>query len=420
MGKRKVAMLLLWVLFALCIRLPFNVEAKTSSSLEKEIEAKLRLLNKPAVKTIKSEDGDIIDCVDIYKQPAFDHPALRNHTIKMMPDFLLESRNSSSNDGSDSMIFQTWQKSGSCRKGTVPIRRILKEDLLRAASLDRFGQKPPAVFKNSTIGFNLNFSDLNAGSAFIPENRSSSYLVTLGYNYIGAQADINIWNPKVEMTDEFTTAQIWLKAGNGPDFESVESGWMVNPKLYRDRATRFFAYWTRDSYKSTGCFDLTCAGFVQTGQVALGATIGPLSSDFGPQYDLNVGLFLDADAGNWYLKIKNNVPVGYWPAEILGSLRHSATLVEWGGQVSSAKIKKEKPHTATGMGSGDFANGRYGHASYMRNVRIKDYSLSLKYPENVNAVAEEPYCYSSLNDVKYGVEPTFYFGGPGRRPPYCP
>jgi hypothetical protein len=30
-----------------------------------------------------SEDGDIIDCVDIYKQPAFDHPALKNHTIKV-------------------------------------------------------------------------------------------------------------------------------------------------------------------------------------------------------------------------------------------------------------------------------------------------------------------------------------------------
>ncbi|KAG5048253.1 hypothetical protein JHK85_009356 [Glycine max] len=41
-------------------------------------------------------------------------------------------------------VIYTWQKSGSCPKGTIPIRRILKEDLLRAASLDRFGQKPPS------------------------------------------------------------------------------------------------------------------------------------------------------------------------------------------------------------------------------------------------------------------------------------
>ncbi|KAM0944721.1 putative neprosin activation peptide [Dioscorea sansibarensis] len=55
------------------------------SSMENEelVEQKLKILNKPAVKSIKSEDGDIIDCVDIYKQPAFDHPLLKNHKIKV-------------------------------------------------------------------------------------------------------------------------------------------------------------------------------------------------------------------------------------------------------------------------------------------------------------------------------------------------
>lgn len=33
---------------------------------------------------LQSEDGDIIDCVDIYKQPAFDHPALKNHTLQVL------------------------------------------------------------------------------------------------------------------------------------------------------------------------------------------------------------------------------------------------------------------------------------------------------------------------------------------------
>jgi len=32
---------------------------------------------------IQGEDGDIIDCVDIYQQPAFDHPLLKNHTIQV-------------------------------------------------------------------------------------------------------------------------------------------------------------------------------------------------------------------------------------------------------------------------------------------------------------------------------------------------
>ncbi|KAI9085550.1 hypothetical protein K1719_032393 [Acacia pycnantha] len=50
-----------------------------------EVEKLLKKLNKPAVKSIKSPDGDIIDCVSILKQPAFDHPKLKNHKIKMRP-----------------------------------------------------------------------------------------------------------------------------------------------------------------------------------------------------------------------------------------------------------------------------------------------------------------------------------------------
>ncbi|ESW08799.1 hypothetical protein PHAVU_009G075700 [Phaseolus vulgaris] len=388
MWKRKGAVLFLWVLFAVCMRL--NVEAKSSSTLERQIEAKLKKLNKPAVKTIKSEDGDIIDCVNIYDQPAFDHPALKNHTIQMMPDYMLKSEDSSTEDDSESKLFQTWQKSGSCPKGTIPIRRISREDLLRADSLDSFGRKFPQHFENLTA---------DEGNQFIPENRSSAYLVTMGFNYIGAQAEINVWNPKVPEPDEFTTAQIWLKNNNNPYFESVESGWMVNPKLLGDDATRFFAYWTRDSYRSTGCFNLNCPGFVQTGQVVLGGKIEPISSHWGPQYDINVGMFLDPNTGNWYLKLSNNIPVGYWPAEILSSLRHSAILVEWGGQVASSNIKKETPHTRTQMGSGEFASGRFKDACFMRKIRIMDYSLQLKYPSYVSAMADEPYCYSSLNDI---------------------
>ncbi|CAF2126214.1 hypothetical protein HID58_010943 [Brassica napus] len=33
------------------------------------------------VVTIMSPDGDIVDCININEQPAFDHPLLRNHTV---------------------------------------------------------------------------------------------------------------------------------------------------------------------------------------------------------------------------------------------------------------------------------------------------------------------------------------------------
>ena len=112
--------------------------------------------------------------------------------------------------------------------------------------------------------------------------------------------------------------------------------------------------------------------------------------------------------------------IGYWPGEILSNLKQKAILVQWGGDVYSKKMKPGHPHTATGMGSGDYASGLWGGACYIKNVRILDYSLQLKYPEWVTTAAEEPYCYNSLNYQRsLAMEPIFFFGGPGRNP-NCP
>ncbi|TQD80131.1 hypothetical protein C1H46_034338 [Malus baccata] len=335
MGKRRSVLLLLVMgLFVFSVGAAdhhphVNSKAKQATL---EVHKKLKLLNKPGVKTIKSEDGDIVDCVHIYKQPAFDHPALRNHKIQ------------------------------------------------------------------------------------------AAILVTVGYSYIGAQGDINIWNPKVESPDEFTTAQIWLKNGPGDAFESVESGWVVNPKVYGDGSTRLFVYWTKDAYKSTGCFDLTCSGFVQTNKdIALGMALQPISSASGPQYQTTFSITKDFHTNNWWVRVGQNIPVGYFPGELFSYLtKGAASLVEWGGEVYSSKIKKNHPHTATGMGSGDFAWNKEGNACYIKQVRIIDYSQQLKYPEWVGTFTDEEYCYAAVNyAASLAEEPVFYFGGPGLHPPDC-
>ncbi|KAI5442957.1 hypothetical protein KIW84_011843 [Lathyrus oleraceus] len=360
---------------------------------------------------MQSEDGDIIDCVNIYQQPAFDHPALKNHTIQKIPTFLKESH---SNSQDYLKISQTWQKSGSCPKGTIPIRRILKKDLLRAASLNRFGIKPVALLNNST-----NTSNFNGSLEAITNSHSGAHLQTSGSNFIGADGNINIWNPKIELDGDSSTAQIWLKAGNGLDFESIEAGWMVNPNYYGNNDTRLFAYWTSDSYKTTGCFDLTCSGFVQTNnEFTLGGAITPISSDNGEQFELNIGIHLD-ELGHWWLKINRNVPIGYWPAGLFVSLKHSAVLVQWGGEVFSSKVRTSPPHTGTWMGSGYTAEDGFGHACFIRNIRIRDYSLQVKYPDSISIASQEPYCYSVFNDDRGGKDPEFYFGGSGRSVTGC-
>ncbi|KAI3967559.1 hypothetical protein MKW92_009259 [Papaver armeniacum] len=83
----------------------FHGEKPSISERQKEdmeLERQLKILNKKPIKTIMTKFGDIVDCIDIYKQPAFDHPSLKNHKIQMVPT------------------------------GTVPIRRTKKEDLINA------------------------------------------------------------------------------------------------------------------------------------------------------------------------------------------------------------------------------------------------------------------------------------------------
>ncbi|XWS64785.1 hypothetical protein CRYUN_Cryun05aG0033600 [Craigia yunnanensis] len=59
---------------------------KQVSSLRLErIQKHLEKINKLTLMTIKSPDGDIIDCVHKRKQPALDHPLLKNHKIQRVP-----------------------------------------------------------------------------------------------------------------------------------------------------------------------------------------------------------------------------------------------------------------------------------------------------------------------------------------------
>lgn len=178
----------------------------------------------------------------------------------------------------------------------------------------------------------------------------------------------------------------------------------------------------KDAYKSTGCFDLTCSGFVQTSHnVVLGASIDKMSTEGGPQFKIRVEINMDPETSNWWL-IVQDVGVGYWPAGsgLLNYLKHSATLVEWGGEVYSQNLKKITPHTRTAMGSGNMAAGLFGVACFISQIRIIDYSLQLKYPEHVTIYGDEYYCYSAQNyQSSLAMEPIFYFGGPGYHPPYC-
>uniref|UniRef100_A0A7N2LE89 Neprosin PEP catalytic domain-containing protein n=1 Tax=Quercus lobata TaxID=97700 RepID=A0A7N2LE89_QUELO len=352
-----------------------------------EVQQQLKRLNKPALKSIESPDGDIIDCVDIYKQPAFDHPLLKNHTIQMRPSsypegFSFDEINGVSSN-SEPEFTQPWHLNGRCPEGTIPIRRTKEEDLLRAGSIANFGRK-----KYHTNPHTQSNVDPN-----IHEN--ATYSETWD-QYYGMTADMNIWNPYTQEDNDSSSYQFWVMKGEyGQDLDSIEAGAMD------------------DAYQSTGCYNLLCPGFVHVDkEIALGAIVTPYSKYGGNQYALKFYVWKDVyGGGDWWMNI-NHRSFGYWPSSIFSILTDSGSRVSWGGEVINYNSGGQ--HTTTQMGSGHFAEEGPGKASFFKNLNVIDGKLSKRAPRDPVIFMTKPNCYS-IKD--YGG--FFYFGGPGRNP-NCP
>lgn len=379
-----------------------------------ELKQHLNLLNKPPVKSIKSPDGDIIDCIPISLQSAFDHPQLKNHSIQMVPSYhpeglFRDGKRVGKKEIGPQQITQLWHKNGRCSHGTIPVRRTRKDDLLRASSIQSFGKK-----KHKTIPrpkYAAPEPDL------INQNGHQHAIAYVeGDQYYGAKATINVWDPKIQQTNEFSLSQLWLLGGSfASDLNSIEAGWQVSPDLYGDNNTRLFTYWTSDAYQATGCYNLLCSGFIQVNnEIAMGASIYPLSNYRSSQYDISILVWKDPKEGNWWMQFGNDYVLGYWPAFLFSYLSDSASMVEWGGEVVNSE--SDGQHTTTQMGSGHFPNEGFSKASYVRNIQIVDESNNLRAPKDVGTFTEQSSCY----DIQLGRNGEwgdyFYYGGPGRNP----
>ncbi|XP_022145286.1 uncharacterized protein LOC111014774 [Momordica charantia] len=75
------------LLFVVCLSYHCSQASHSNLSREEELELEeqLKLLNRPSITTFETKEGEIIDCVDIHKQPALDHPSLKNHKVQIRP-----------------------------------------------------------------------------------------------------------------------------------------------------------------------------------------------------------------------------------------------------------------------------------------------------------------------------------------------
>ncbi|KAI3844629.1 hypothetical protein MKX03_026731 [Papaver bracteatum] len=381
---------------------------KTNSSKEGvddvEIERQLRDLNKKPVKTIITEVGDVIDCIDIYKQPAFDNPLLKDHKIQMSPRSI--SGKTRSQNISASSIFHGLQRER-CPLGTVPIRRMTREDLVNAKFL---AKKMEPINANGfpNIGFHYVYA-----LEVIP-----------GKKYFGGAASMSIHNLTVD-PDQFSTSQIWIVNTTTPDqMNGIQFGIMKNPSVVGGNLPRLFGFWVvRNGDQVGGCFNTACPGFIQTHPSVFIDQPFVHSSVYGQtSYDVHIMVYRAQDNdGHWWLKMgataETSEHVGYWPNNIFTLLRSSAKVVRYGGNVGTMSQASTPP-----MGNGFLPQLQdYKTTAYMRLMKyvneeeasIDLYSYSVR--TNNGTV---PQCYNIMFAGQIGGNwrNTIAYGGPGG---YC-
>ncbi|KAM3263380.1 hypothetical protein P3L10_000374 [Capsicum annuum] len=311
-------------------------EIKLSKLEELSLEKQLKLLNKPAVKTIKTTWGDTYDCVDFYKQPAFDHPLLKNHNFhpEMKPT-LSTIKQTPSNSTID--ISRTWIEKNGCPSGTVPIRRVTKDDLIRQR---RMPSREDFIFEAPLDDTNIILEERGVNTRAIVKTPDDSR-----NKFAGAGMVASLWNPSVEGAQNSACR---LKIQKGPD--SMQAGWRVDPTLYGDNKTRLFIHFQAGDRQ---CFDILCPGFVLiNSEIVLNIAHENVALQGAPHNrEITLYIVRDLTNGNWWLLYgENQDKVGFWPRDLFTSLQNDfVENVEWGGVTYTPPNSSNPP-----MGSGFF------------------------------------------------------------------
>ncbi|XP_017972631.1 PREDICTED: uncharacterized protein LOC18606541 [Theobroma cacao] len=265
------------LLFSLSFSIVINGLEGQKSFQDLDLE-QLRILNKPFLKSIKTDEC----CVNIDKQPAFDHPLLKNHQIQMEPSSPKGLKSAKSLPAKSLNI--EILKNGGCPSGTVPIKRTSKEDLIRAKLFLKSTQPTAAASPCYHV--------------------INSFVVIFKFFLI---AKINKQNPSVSNT-QFSEAFVRVRSGSQNQIDNIQVGWMAGKK---------------------GCYNMLCTGSVQVNKaIPLGFILHNISVYGGQKFDF--GYFISQN-------------IGYWPKSLFSSLSNAATQLTWGGGVFSSNNAGNPP-----------------------------------------------------------------------------
>ncbi|KAI3941304.1 hypothetical protein MKW92_033535 [Papaver armeniacum] len=393
--------LLLTIMVVFCVILGIEAQGRKYALPDEEdmeLENQLKVLNKPPIKSFQTKSGDILDCIDIYKQPAFDHPLLQNHKIQMKPNFKREVEINADTPVDHVVEFKT--KFGlpniRCPPSTVAIRRTKKKDLVNTKYLSS------------------SFTTYSTTNIPYKPYHFVSVEPSAGQIYYGGKTTVTTENPIVG-PDQFSTAQIWVQNGPVEEINSIELGWAVHPMLFGDNNTRLFSRWTADGFKNTGCYNMLCPGFVQIHpEYHFGTTITPASIYGVVSYGFTYSVRRDPQSGNWWFILGgSDESIGYWPKELFTHMRSNASVIRYGG-IAGGKIKNQTPQ----MGNGHFATWETTKSCNMRGMKIYNYKGEPKLFLASRVKLRQDTTTKCYDQKFWGWDPdqfglTVSFGGPG-------
>ncbi|XP_021855825.2 uncharacterized protein [Spinacia oleracea] len=244
--------------------------------------------------------GDLYDCVDFYKQPAFDHPLMKNHSShpQMRPSFVpkwKEARN-------EVLVENMQLEDGGCPEGTIPIRRWSKDEFIQ---ISQFTKDYVSRLKS-----NANQQQPGTHFAIVQTNSDPSKV-----KYYGVKCDFSIYNPHVT-PQQYSSAEIIIQNGN----DRIQFGWTAG---------------------QSHCYNMLCPGFVNVNKrVPIDiATKGTTIRGSTKIWFVSPFVYQDPKTGHWWLLLRNPVTpdiiVGYWPREIFTGLANGATYIAVGGEAYS-------------------------------------------------------------------------------------
>ncbi|KAF8034368.1 hypothetical protein BT93_C0616 [Corymbia citriodora subsp. variegata] len=342
-----------------------------------DLERQVKTMNKPSIKTFMTKEGDTIDCVDINKQPALDHPLLKDHKVQTKPNLHVTNlRRTSSN--AKSVGFGLKEP---CPTGTVPIHRVTKEYLIRARSIPKIPSI--AAIRQNTVSSNQHVVSL-----------TDNMIENIKY---GGGGRTTVFNLTVAH-DQFSAHNMWIETGPPEHISMIVVGWMVS-----------------DGHRN-GCYNVLCPGFVQVDTRLTPSDPLRRSSTYGGwQYEVALHIEQDRNTGNWWLiGTDRKIKVGYWPKELFLYLRNGSLHTAWGG-IGVAGSNGFCPP----MGSGHRPDGIIRHATVFRRLHwVRSDGKSLPPSDKTTRWVDRSNVYGLMNHRRsiYGTGYMISFGGPGG---YC-